>query len=191
MDRKWRDQTIIFDLRRNWSRHCNCVTVNATGDRAVPQTHTSGRYGLYPLARSSSYRYRALRWSRWSADLSRRAEALWESLWEQEAAGWGSQGAASSESAAGSGRFRGTGAAGLRPAVESGVGSKPLDRRIDRIPLDPVVARSCVAGALVRVAMVVRFCCMIRVSPRVPVCPVFTFVSNAPISPGVFRFSCN
>ena len=53
-----------------------------------------------------------------------RGGAPWESLLEQEAAGWGSQGAASSESAAGSGRFRGTGAAGLRPAVESGVGSR-------------------------------------------------------------------
>ncbi len=95
---------------------------------------------------------------------------------------------ASSESAAGSGRFRGTGAAGLRPAVESGVGSK------DRPPYSVRSGRravTCVAGALVRVAMVVRFCCMFRVSPRVPVCPVCTFVSNAPISPGVFRKSWN
>jgi hypothetical protein len=60
----------LFSTHGVIGRHCNCVTVNATGDRAVPQTHTSGRYGLYPLARSSSYRYRALRWSRWSADLS-------------------------------------------------------------------------------------------------------------------------
>ena len=61
-----------------------------------------------------------------------------------------------------------------------GGGSVSLITRIDRIPLDPVVARSCVAGALVRVGMVVRFSCMIRVSPRVPMCPVCT--QSPPVS---------
>jgi hypothetical protein len=179
----------LFSTHGVIGRHCNCVTVNATGgDRAVPQTHTSGRYCLYPLARSSLYRYRALRWSRWSADLS-----SWRPLagarrrsgshsWRRRRQGGVRRGRPllSRPRAA-----VGSGGPGLRACGR--LLSRESDRRIDRIPLDPVVARSCVAGALVRVAMVVRFCCMIRVSPRVPVCPVCTFVSNAPISPGVFR----
>ena len=190
MARKWRDQTIIFDPRViGRQRHCNCVTVNATGDRAVPQTHTSGRYCLYPLARSSLYRYRALRWSRWSADLSswrplavRARRRSGSHSWRRRRQGGVRRGRPllSRPRAA-----VGSGGPGLRACGR--LLSRESDRRMfDRtsIPLDPVVARSCVAGALVRVAMVVRFCCM-SVCPRVSLCVPFVRLCPMLQSPSV------